>query len=60
MSLQRHLQGRGLQIDNTRPSRFFFPPKDGKAHTIRWRPMRNSKRSPGRNENYLPADGDVA
>jgi hypothetical protein len=41
MSLQRHLQGRGLQIDNTRPSRFFFPPKDGKAHTIRWRPMRN-------------------
>jgi TIR domain len=41
MSLQRHLQGRGLQIDNTQPSRFFFPPKDGRAYTIKWRPMRN-------------------
>jgi hypothetical protein len=41
MSLQRHLQGRGLQIDNTQSSRFFFPPKEEKPHTVTWRPMRN-------------------
>jgi hypothetical protein len=39
MAVQRHLHRRGLVIDPSKPHRFFFPPKDGQAHTIEWKPF---------------------
>lgn len=42
MALRRHLNGRGLVIDDTRDDRFYFPPKDGKPHVVRWRPLRKA------------------
>jgi hypothetical protein len=44
MSLIRHLMGRGLRVDDKKGNRFFFPPKEGKAHEIPWKPFRKQTR----------------
>lgn len=41
MALARHLHRRGLNIDETRFHRFFFPPDDGKERIIEWIPAKN-------------------
>jgi len=41
MSIDRHAHSIGLAIDPTKPRRFFFPPKDGEANVISWRPFKN-------------------
>lgn len=43
MALSRHLQGRGLVLDDNRQGRVFFPPTPDnlQPRTVRWRPTRN-------------------
>ncbi|OPY77727.1 MAG: hypothetical protein A4E65_02615 [Syntrophorhabdus sp. PtaU1.Bin153] len=41
MSLTRHLMRNGLLIDNKRDNRFYFPPHEGKAREVIWKPFRN-------------------
>lgn len=38
MAVNRHASRKGLVPDQTKPGRFFFPPKDGGTHQIRWMP----------------------
>lgn len=46
MSLTRHLMARGLFVDETRASRYYFPPDNGKARVVWWKPLKkNSKRT---------------
>jgi len=41
MSLDRHMHRLGLVIDRTKSRRFFFPPDEGGANVITWRPVKN-------------------
>jgi hypothetical protein len=40
MALSRHASRKGLVPDQAKPGRFFFPPKDGGTHQIRWIPTK--------------------
>lgn len=40
MSLARHLMRQGLLADNSRRYRFYFPPDNGKAREIQWKPLK--------------------
>jgi transcriptional regulator with XRE-family HTH domain len=40
MALSRHLFRAGLVVDETKPSRFFFPTNNGSANVITWIPRR--------------------
>jgi hypothetical protein len=40
MALSRHLRRAGLVVDETKQGRFFFPSKNGEAHTITWTPIK--------------------
>lgn len=40
MAISRHAKKLGLTVDNQKHGRFFFPPKDGKAQVITWKPSR--------------------
>ncbi|MGH2376963.1 MAG: toll/interleukin-1 receptor domain-containing protein [Candidatus Limnocylindria bacterium] len=42
MALSRHAYRRGLVSDHGTIARFYFPPKDGGAHVITWRPFSNT------------------
>jgi hypothetical protein len=44
MAVSRHCGKVGLIIDETKPGRFFFPPRDGGPNTITWRPGRTKTR----------------
>jgi len=41
MAINRHAHRLGLAIDNTKPGRFFFPPKDGGSNVVNWKPIKN-------------------
>ena len=46
MAIDRHMHRRGLEIDNEKHGRFFFPPVDGKENVIFWTPYkRKAKRT---------------
>jgi len=40
MAINRHAHSIGLAIDNTKPRRFFFPPKDGGPNVVNWKPIK--------------------
>jgi len=42
MGVTRHLIGLGLVHDEEKQGRFFFPPKDGGANVILWRPFKRN------------------
>jgi len=41
MAIDRHAHHLGLVIDNTKPRRFFFPPKDDGPNVVSWKPIKN-------------------
>lgn len=42
MAVSRHAHRHGLKEDSERQHRFFFPPKDGSAWSITWKPFRKT------------------
>lgn len=44
MAIARHAGRAGLVIDGTKQGRFYFPPKDGEANVITWRPLKRKAR----------------
>lgn len=57
MCLVRHAHRVGLVIDATKPSRFYFPPKDGGANVIIWTP--NKKKASRRVAKPCLYDGQI-
>lgn len=41
MAIDRHAHRLGLVIDDAKPRRFFFPPKDDGPNVVSWKPIKN-------------------
>jgi hypothetical protein len=57
MAIARALHARELIVDDTKPNRFFFPPKDGQCHVIWWTPLK--RRAPRTVAKPLMREGQI-